>query len=190
MDGAPGEKYPRRLAWGEGRFCLSTTLPFTLAGVTARSRDGRKSTPKQCSWWGVQTDCDKRGAIKHTPLSLLSSSVQEPPTAAPLGGVVGAIPKANNCICLRAFLALNDVELDLIAFFQRFVPIQLYCRVVDEYIRPVFTSDESVALGVVEPFHFPFVLSHRFLPSSFCYGDAGARAWGISTVTFNDANCR
>jgi len=37
----------------------------------------------------------------------------------------------------------------------------LNCRVVDENIRPVITSDESVALGVVEPLDFAFVLSHR-----------------------------
>jgi hypothetical protein len=36
---------------------------------------------------------------------------------------------------------------------------------MDEYIRPVFTSDESVALGVVEPLDLPFVLSHRLLLS-------------------------
>jgi hypothetical protein len=35
---------------------------------------------------------------------------------------------------------------------------------VNEYIRPVFASDESVALGVVEPLDLSFVLSHRFLP--------------------------
>ena len=34
-----------------------------------------------------------------------------------------------------------------------------------QYIRPVFTSYESVALGVVEPLDLPFVLSHRSLPS-------------------------
>jgi hypothetical protein len=38
---------------------------------------------------------------------------------------------------------------------------------MNENIRPVFTSDESVALGVVEPLDLSLVLSHRFLPS-FC----------------------
>ena len=82
---------------------------------------------------------------------------------------MGTIPKANNGVRLRAFLALDYVELDLVAFFERFVPIQLNRRVVDEYIRPVFTSDESVALGVVKPLHLSLVLSHRFLPSSFVF---------------------
>ena len=55
-----------------------------------------------------------------------------------------------HCTRLRAFLSFDYVELDLIAIFECFVPIQLDCRVVDEYIRPVFASDESVALGVVK----------------------------------------
>jgi hypothetical protein len=36
---------------------------------------------------------------------------------------------------------------------------------MDENIRSVFTSDESVAFGVVEPLDFSFELSHRLLPS-------------------------
>ena len=82
------------------------------------------------------------------------------------------VSKTDNCIRLRTFLTLNDVELNVIALFQRFVSVQLDRRVVDEYIRPVFTSDESVALGVVEPLDLPFVLSHRLLLS---LGLAGIR---------------
>jgi hypothetical protein len=70
-----------------------------------------------------------------------------------------------HCIRLRAFLSFDYVELDLIAIFECFVPIQLDCRVVDEYIRPVFASDESVALGVVKLLNNSFVLCHKFLPS-------------------------
>jgi hypothetical protein len=82
------------------------------------------------------------------------------------GRCMGAgFPVADYCIRLRAFLPFDYVELDLIAFFERFVSIQLNCRVVDEHIRPIFASDESVALGVVEPLDLTFVLSHRFLPS-------------------------
>jgi len=84
------------------------------------------------------------------------------------GAVCCAVPKANYGICLGALLPLHNVEFNFIAFFQRFVPIQLDCRVVDEYIWSVFTSDESVALGVVEPLDLSFVLSHRFLPSFCC----------------------
>jgi hypothetical protein len=85
-----------------------------------------------------------------------------------LGGAVGAIPKAYYGIRLWALLALDYIELDFVAFFERFVSVQLDCRVMNEYIRPVFASDESVALGVVKPLDLPFVLSHSFLPSFFC----------------------
>jgi hypothetical protein len=79
-----------------------------------------------------------------------------------LGSVVGGrVLQPGNCIRLRTLLPLNDVELHVIALFQCLVTIQLNCRVVDENIRPVITSDESVALGVVEPLDFAFVLSHR-----------------------------
>ena len=70
-------------------------------------------------------------------------------------------PQANDSVGLWTLLTLNDVEFDVIALFQGFVPIQLNRRVVDEYVGPVFTSDESVAFGVIEPLDFSFVLSHR-----------------------------
>ena len=79
---------------------------------------------------------------------------------------MGAVPEANHGICLGTFLALDDVKLDLIAFFERFISVQLDRRIMDEYIRPVVASDESVALGVVKPLDLTFVLSsHRLLPS-------------------------
>ena len=84
-----------------------------------------------------------------------------------LGRVVGGgccVSQSDHCIRLRAFLPLDDIEFDVIALFQSLVTIQLDCRVVNEYIWPVITSDESVALGVVEPLYLPFMLSHRVLP--------------------------
>ena len=72
---------------------------------------------------------------------------------------------AGHCIRLRTFLSFDDVELDLIAIFECFVPNHLDCRVVDEYISPVFTSDESVTLSVAKPLNDSFVLCHKFLPS-------------------------
>ena len=73
----------------------------------------------------------------------------------------GVIPQANDGIGLRSFLALNDVELHVIALLQGFEALQLYRRVVNEDNWPVVTSDESVALGVIEPLHLAFELSHR-----------------------------
>jgi hypothetical protein len=95
---------------------------------------------------------------------------------------VGGVLEADYGIRLGTFLTLDDVELDVIALFQRFVPVQLNRRIVDKYIRPVFASDESIALGVVEPLDLPFVLGHR-LPLSL--GLAGIRrARGSPAVVY------
>jgi hypothetical protein len=84
----------------------------------------------------------------------------------------GCVLEADYSIRLGTFLTLDDVKLDVIALFQRFVSVQLNRRVVNEYIRPVFASDESIALGIVEPLDLPFVLGHRLLLS---LGLAGIR---------------
>jgi len=78
---------------------------------------------------------------------------------------MGGVPEPDDCIGLWTLLTLYDVELYVIALFQSFVPVQLDCRIMNEYVRPVFTPDESVALGVVKPLDLTFVLSHRLPPS-------------------------
>jgi hypothetical protein len=96
-----------------------------------------------------------------------------PGESALLGCAVGGgILESEYRVRLWAFLALDDVELNIIALFQRFVAIQLNRGVVNEHIRPVIAADESVALGVVKPLDLPFVLSHRLLLS---LGLAGIR---------------
>ena len=84
---------------------------------------------------------------------------------AQLGCGMCGVLEPEHCVGLGTLLALDDVELHIVALFQGFVAVQLDCRVMDEHIRAIFTSDESVALGVVEPLDFTFVLSHRGLPS-------------------------
>ena len=101
------------------------------------------------------------------PTAWRRSPLQRPAVRPSSCVVGGGVPQPDDRIRLGAFLTLDDVELDVIALFQGFVSVQLNCRVVDKYIRPVFASDESVALGVVEPLNLPFVLSHRLLPSLF-----------------------
>jgi len=109
----------------------------------------------------------------------------------PLCRAVRAIPETNYGIRLRALLALDDIELDLIAFFERLVSVQLNRRVVNEYIWSVFASDESVALSIVKPLHLTFVLSHRFLPSLLESCRVLVIERGKSfTVTFYDAENR
>ena len=94
---------------------------------------------------------------------------------------MGAVSETNHGICLRALLALDNVELDFIAFFERFVSVQLNRRVMNEHIWPVFASDESIALGVVKPLDLTFVLSHRLLPSFCLTGNAGEELQGKTT---------
>ena len=84
---------------------------------------------------------------------------------------MGGVPQSDDRIRLGTFLTLDDIKLDVIALFQRFISVQLDCRVMNEYIRTVFTSDESVALGVIEPLYFAFVLSHRLLLSCAVHGE-------------------
>src|ERR1019366_1766732 len=49
-----------------------------------------------------------------------------------LGRVMGGcVSLTDNCIRLRTFLSLDDVELYIIALFQGFIAIQLDCRVVN-----------------------------------------------------------
>jgi hypothetical protein len=45
---------------------------------------------------------------------------------------------------------------------------------VDEYIRSVFTADESVALRVVKPLDLSFVLRHKILLSLNLFGLAAS----------------
>jgi hypothetical protein len=40
---------------------------------------------------------------------------------------MGAVPEANHSIRLGTFLPFDDVEFNLVAFFERFVPVQLDC---------------------------------------------------------------
>ena len=96
--------------------------------------------------------------------------------------VGGGVPEPKNRVGLGTFLALDDVKLHVIALFQSFVAVQLNCRVVDEDIGAVIATDESVALGVVEPLDLAFVLSHRLLPSLPRGVDGERKGWGTLAV--------
>ena len=73
----------------------------------------------------------------------------------------GYLLAACNLICLRPFLTLNDVKLNVIAFLQAFVSIDLDRAVVDEDVGAVISSDKSISLRVVKPLDFAFVLRHE-----------------------------
>jgi hypothetical protein len=95
-----------------------------------------------------------------------------PPLRPLLHNCLRYLTEAQNSICLRAFLPLNDIKLDVVAFFEALVSVELDCRVVDEDVRTVVTTDESVAFCIVEPFHLAFVRSHvPYLPPQYGAGE-------------------
>ena len=61
---------------------------------------------------------------------------------------------------MRALGALCYFKFNLIALLQALVTFRCNCAVVDEYIRPVFPADKTVALGIVEPLYRTFQAFH------------------------------
>jgi hypothetical protein len=66
--------------------------------------------------------------------------------------------EAGYLIGLWAFGALNNVELDLIAFFKALIPLALDGAVMNEDIGAIIAAEESVPFCVVEPLHCSLVL--------------------------------
>jgi hypothetical protein len=68
--------------------------------------------------------------------------------------------KPEHLVGLGPFVPLDDVELDLVAFLQTFIAVDLNGRVVDENVWTIVSSDKSEAFGVIEPLDLAFVLRH------------------------------
>ena len=77
----------------------------------------------------------------------------------------------NDGVSLGTLLTIDDVKFDFVTLFQGFVSIDLNRRVMHEHIRSVFTTDETEAFCVIEPFDRAFELSHSVLPSLIDSGD-------------------
>ena len=56
-------------------------------------------------------------------------------------------------LCLPAFRAFYNVELNLLTFLQAAETIRLNGGEVHEYIFTVLAADKSIALGIVEPLY-------------------------------------
>jgi NADH:ubiquinone oxidoreductase subunit K len=76
-----------------------------------------------------------------------------------MGNLIGFF-EAGNLIGLRAFSALNDVELYFIAFFEAFVAFALDGAVVNEDVCSIIAAEEAITLRIVEPLYRAFILSH------------------------------
>lgn len=61
---------------------------------------------------------------------------------------------------LRALLTVNDFELDVVALRQAFVTFTRDTGIMNEHIGPIIAADESVPLGVIEPFNLAFDSRH------------------------------
>jgi hypothetical protein len=66
--------------------------------------------------------------------------------------------EAGDLIGLRAFGALDDVELDFVSFFETLVAFALDGAVVNEHVGTPVTAEKTVSLCVVEPLYGAFVL--------------------------------
>src|SRR5207248_10910775 len=62
---------------------------------------------------------------------------------------------------LWTFLPLDNLELDAIAFSERFEAAALNGAEVDEDVRASLAGDEAVALGVIEPLHDALETCHE-----------------------------
>src|SRR5665811_2405786 len=67
--------------------------------------------------------------------------------------------------CLRAFLALGDLELHRVAFLQALVSLRGNCAVVNKYVRSIRAPNEPVPFCVIEPLYGSFQTIH--VPPAF-----------------------
>jgi hypothetical protein len=56
-----------------------------------------------------------------------------------------------NVLCLPALGALDDIELNALAFLERTEAVRLDGGVMNEYVVTILTADESETLGIVKP---------------------------------------
>jgi hypothetical protein len=74
-----------------------------------------------------------------------------------------------HAIGLRAFLALHNFELYLIAFLQALVAFRLYGAVMDENIGTVLLANESESFCIVKPLNCAFNACHLHTFPIFLY---------------------
>ena len=60
----------------------------------------------------------------------------------------------DNVSCLRTASALNDVELNALAFFKSLITVHLNRGEMYEHVAALFCLDEAITLLSVKPFNF------------------------------------
>jgi hypothetical protein len=71
-----------------------------------------------------------------------------------------ALSRLGDVCSLRTFLALGDLELNLITFLQTLVTLRSNRAVMNKDIRSIRAPDESVSFGVIEPLDGSFQTFH------------------------------
>jgi hypothetical protein len=102
--------------------------------------------------------------------------------------------EAGHLVGLRAFRALDDIELHLIPLFKAFVSFALNRTVMNKYVCPAIAAEEAVALRIVEPLYGAFILCQLSYSLAFMFAtsDAAYRLEKISQrnrYLRSDANC-
>ena len=100
------------------------------SGPVGKRRARKSNTLQAASPEIVYRRCDRERVSGHSsplpPGGGLALAVR--PVYRRLGGVMsGGIPKAQHCVRLGTLLPFDYVEFDFIAFFERFVSVQLDC---------------------------------------------------------------
>jgi len=67
-------------------------------------------------------------------------------------------------LCLGAFIALSNSELDFLAFSQRFVSVACNSAEMRKYVGSGFLLDEAKTFGVIEPFYSSSSSRHSHNP--------------------------
>jgi len=56
---------------------------------------------------------------------------------------------------VRPFIALGDLELDVLAFIEGFESVSVYCAIMHKDIAPTLFFYKTVTFCIIEPFDLP-----------------------------------
>src|SRR6185437_12646482 len=84
---------------------------------------------------------------------------------------------------VESFVASTDFELDLLSFSERLEAVHCDRREMHEDVFTALLFNEAIALGIIEPLHFPFGHSSSLLrdetdPARRCAGQGRRRLCG------------
>src|ERR1700733_456143 len=155
-----------------------------------------RSLSQYATQWGTEAVLqeDQGSCCKRTKAEVQDrAAAYGPPIDRRREHLDGGFFQTCHLIGLWAFCALDDVELDLIPFFQALIAFALNGAVMNEYVCPAIAAEEAVTLCVVEPLDCALVLCHRTTPLRFrIWGDGVPPKQNSSAVPllkWCDANC-